>query len=113
MKIKILISKLKYRKLYKQYKDRKNGKPICDFEKGCGYYLPLGIIFAKIKGREETWDMKSGKKMKVKLIDYQAYSDPSDMTEWSKWQFLGYEGEKLYTEMSWLEYLQIYLNTNK
>lgn len=104
--MKDLISKLKNWKQYREWKSRKAGKPICDYEKGVGYYLPLGYIFGPpIVGRQETWEMESGKKMVVRCIDYEKFSDPPDMVKSSKWQFIQYVGSKPFAEMTWEEYI--------
>lgn len=95
---------LKFIRQYFAWRKRKSGKPVCDYEKGCGYYLPLGLISAKLIGREEDWEMSSGKIMRVKLISYKRFSDPDDMVESSCWQYLGYKGEKLFSDMTFKEF---------
>ena len=50
----------------KQWYDRKRGKPIVDYVKGCGYYFTTGIFNYSYKGKIEEWKMKSGKILIVK-----------------------------------------------
>jgi len=95
-------------KIYKEWKAIKNGKEVIHFRRGAGFYLPVGLIGAKLKGRIEEWKMKSGKTAIVKLIDYKTFEDPDDMVEESYWQFLGYKGEKQVREMSFKEYRKLF-----
>ena len=75
-----IISKLKNYNMYKDWKARKKGKPVCDFEKGPGYYPVID--------KQYEWRMPSGKIMLVKLIDSKTYEDPLTMVQWSKWEYL-------------------------
>ncbi len=77
-----------------------------DYEKGAGYYIPVGFIKNNNKCRVEKWRMESGKIGIFKLLDYTCYHDPNDMIESSWWQFLGYEGEKPLSEMTFNEFLE-------
>ena len=93
--------------VYIKWLERKSNKNICDYTKGCGYYLPLGLLGGTLIGKEEVWDMQSGRKMRVKLIGYKKYLDPSDMVHESYWQYIGYENEKMFSEMSFIEFLAV------
>lgn len=97
-----------FSKLREQYEQRTSGKPVIDCIKGCGYYLPIGLIGSKLEGRVETWGMRSGKKVMAKLIDYELCDDPHDMVRESRWQYIGYVGEKPFAEMTWEEYLELF-----
>ena len=99
--VKILLNLKKYR----HWKKRVAGEEFRDYRKGAGYYFTTGIIGVENIGKIETWDMKSGKRAIFKLIDYRLFSDPDDMIKWSDWQFLGYEGEKRLSEMTFDEFL--------
>lgn len=92
--------------LYKQWRRRKKGLDVCDYTKGCGYYITVGLLGHNPIGRESIWDMSSGKRMRVKLLDYKIFRDPNDMIEESYWQYIGYVGEKALSDMSWEEYLK-------
>jgi hypothetical protein len=100
-------------KLKKQWEDRKSGKEIVDFERGCGYYITLGLIFHNPIGKIQEWPMQSGKTMKVKLLSYERYSDPDDMVKSSKWQAMGYLGEKEFKDMTFDEYYDFYTKQEK
>jgi hypothetical protein len=91
--------------LYKRWNDVVSDRPTRDMRKGVGYYLPTGLIGLKNIGREEVWDMASGKRARVRLVDYSLFSDPDDMIKESWWQFLGYEGETPLAKMSFEEFL--------
>ena len=93
-------------KNYKDWEKRVSGKSVRDFKRGAGYYFPTGMLGAEVKGRVDILNMESGKRALFKLIDYKMFNDPSDMIEWSVWQFLGYEREKMLSKMSFNEYLE-------
>lgn len=93
-------------KLFFQWLKRRQGKPVVDYTKGCGYYLHTGLIFHDPRKHEHVWKMTSGKEMRVKLLDYSTFTDPHDMVRESTWQYLGYVGEKPFAEMSFREYLK-------
>lgn len=99
-----LLLKLQNYKIYKEWKNRISNKTIVDLEKGVGYYLnfPFGTRVGMIK----TFDMKSGKRALYKLLEYEKFNDPDDMTKSSKWQFLGYEGEVGVNYMSFEQFLK-------
>ena len=87
---------------------RRNGCDIVDRIEGVGYYLTLGVIGCSPKyGDIKEWKMESGKTMTVKLLSYEACSDPYDMVKSSRWQYLGYKNEKLASEMSYKEALEM------
>jgi hypothetical protein len=90
---------LKYIRLKRSYNKRKKEEYSCDYIMGAGYYdIP-------IKNGIKEFEMKSGKIGIYKLLDCDNYHDPSDMIKKSYWQFLGYKGEKLFTEMTFQDYL--------
>ena len=90
----------------KQWYDRKRGKPIIDYKKGCGYYLTTVIIGYDHRGKVEEWKMQSGKTLIVKCLDYVLCSDQRDMFRESYWQYIGYKGEKPLAEQGYFEYLK-------
>ena len=98
----------KYMQLYRQWLSRRRGDEICDREKGAGYYITLGLLFHDPVGKTQVWEMKSGKKMIAKLLSYRGCGDPPDMVRSSKWQYIGYEGETPFAEMTWREYLAVH-----
>lgn len=83
------------------------GKDCVGIKKGCGYYIPTGIIGVKNIGRIEEWPMKSGKTAIVKLIDYSCFSDPDDMIKESTWELLGYVGEPRISDMPFSEFKEL------
>jgi len=103
-----LINIVKNWSIYKNWKAIKNGKKVINQRKGCGYYLPVGLLFAKFEGKKEEWKMKSGKTALVELVSYKKFSDPDDMVKESFWHQRGYKGEKLFKEMSFEEYLLMF-----
>lgn len=112
--MKEIMFKLKNRKLWRHYKDRViKKKPIIDTKKGAGYYLTLGLLFVNNKDKVEEWKMESGKVGLWRLLEYRAFSDPDDMVKWSTWQFLGYKGEKLLTDMSFREFVEFKKKQNE
>lgn len=91
---------------YREYKDRLSGKKVVDYTKGCGYYLSYfyaGCWYDIFKSVHMT--MSSGKIGLYRLVNYKMYRDPSDMIEYTEWQFLGYKDEKLIADMTFEEYL--------
>jgi len=89
------------RSLHKEWRKRVAGDIIVDYRRGVGFYFQF---WRPQKGTITTMSMRSGKTMRVKLLDYRMFSDPNDMTEWSMWQYIGYLGEKLYSDMTFEEY---------
>lgn len=51
--------------------------------------------------------MTSGKIMNIKIIELDYYIDPRDMIESCWIQYLGYEGEKQFKEMSFIEFFKM------
>lgn len=98
---------------YRIWKRRIKEEVICDFKRGCGYYLTVGYSFPNPVGRIEKIAMKSGKTSISKLLSYKTYSDPSDMIKESYYQMLGYENEKLFKDMTFEEYLDSISDENK
>jgi hypothetical protein len=104
--IKELKYKIKFNKEYSNYKQiKKGGKPI-NMKRGAGYYIPSGIINVDVIGRKESIAMSSGRKAIAELISYETYFDPGDMVKESSWHISGYDGEKLFKDMSFEEYLK-------
>lgn len=95
--------------LYKEWKGRREGKVYADFRRGCGYYLTLGLLGHDVIKSNECveFKMKSGKVGLFKLVGYERYRDPDDMTKWSDWMFLGYKGETPVAEMSLYDFASL------
>jgi hypothetical protein len=101
--------KMKQHPLWNEYQKRVlDKKPICDHEKGCGYYLPetqIPLLGSAIKRHShDEWKMESGRIGIWKLLDYVTFSDPYDMVKDSAWQFLGYKGMKPIENMTFEEF---------
>jgi hypothetical protein len=103
-----LILKLKYWGYYKYWKMKKKGKKFNDFERGVGYYLPVGLITAKIIGTVWESEMKSGKTGIYECISYRTCKDPHDMIKTSQWDMIGYKGDVTIKDSTFREFLMIY-----
>jgi len=106
--MKTIILILKNWGIYKDWKQIRKGKKIINQRKGAGYYLPVGLLFVKLIGRKEEWEMESGKIALVELVGYTTFRDPDDMIEESLWHQRGYKGEKPFKEMTFEEYLSMF-----
>lgn len=110
-------AKRKKNPIWKEYEKRVINKlPCVDYVKGCGYYLPeTGLHFINIIDRHQAdeWEMQSGGTGIWKLLSYKLFHDPDDMVEESTWQFLGYKGEKLLSEMTFDEFTKFYMKNFK
>ena len=88
---------------------RKYNIPVVDYIRTCYYdqlnygYSFFGTPYLKEYQEWKTW---SGKVIKVKVLDYEFYSDPRDMMKFAIFQFLGYKEEKLLSEMNFKEYYE-------
>lgn len=91
-------------KLWMQWKRRINGKPIVDLTRTAGYFFPVGLIGYDPLKKEHLIDMKSGKLMITKLLDYELCRDPNDMIKWARYQYLGYQDETRFADMTWEEF---------
>lgn len=81
-----------------EWRKRKSGEEIRDWDKGCGYYsLPK-------HGEEVVFNLQSGKRGVYKFLGSENYWDPYDMIEHAWFQFLGYEGEKRFADMTFREF---------
>lgn len=103
--VKFIRESVLYYKVKKDWKDRKSGKKMFDYNMGAGYYLP-GQLFGYNNdiGMLREVQLQSGKVGIYKLLKVETYTDPSDMIENSYWQLMGYKGEKLFAETSFEEY---------
>jgi hypothetical protein len=92
-------------RLWLDWRKRVSGRAVIDWRRGPGYYLP-GQIFGYRRdiGRIETVDMTSGDRGVFKLLEIDLFVDPSDMIKESRWQLLGYEGQKPFSKMSFREF---------
>nr|WP_298672959.1 hypothetical protein [uncultured Prevotella sp.] len=99
----------KNRKEYRYWKYKKNGMKTVDATRGPGYYLNIAYFNHSDKGMKWESPMKSGKTGIYELIDYRRYSDPYDMVESSRWNFIGYKDEKPITECTFDEFMEIYI----
>lgn len=98
--MKEIIKIIKNWKLYMEWKSTLVGKKKHYFSMGCGFY-------SHRIGREEEFEMKSGKRAVLKLHDYKMFRDPYDMVKSSTWEFSGYVGEKKLSNMTFDEYLNL------
>lgn len=94
-------------KLFFYWRKVKAQKKHVLIKKGCGYYIPVGLIGVNPIGKKEEWPMKSGKTARVKLLSFKCFRDPSDMIEESTWAFLGYVGETPVKDMKFLEFIEL------
>lgn len=110
-----LFKRLADRKLIKENRDyydywkqvQRGDQPL--IRKGAGFYLNLGMLFSdNKKGKVEEWEMESGEIAKVKLIDYEACSDPKDMVKESWWLVLGYKGKTPLKETTFRQFMDEY-----
>ena len=107
---KLLFILLNY-KLYKYYHKKRKGKLLVDWHRGAGYYIMLNFCSGLYGDKHKTQEieMNSGKKAIYNLIEYKTFDDPSDMVEWSKWNFAGYKGVKLIRDcVTFYEFVNIY-----
>ena len=96
---------IKLIKIWFYWLGKKKGKLYNDYERGPGYYLPLGVFMGKdLEHYTWTTKMDSGKVATYQLTHYTTFSDPSDMVEKSQWNFIGYEGEKPIREYTFREF---------
>jgi len=95
-------------KAYKYWKAKRKGKKFCEHERGCGYYLTLGLLGHNVKGQKWETEMQSGKTGIYELVGYESFGDPHDMVKKSWWNFIGYKGIKPIKECSFNEFLSIY-----
>jgi hypothetical protein len=95
--------------ILEELNQRKSGKVFRDIRKGEGFYISR--MFNQ-REREHIFSFKS-KKGRFKLIDYAFKNDPTDMIDWSEWQFLGFEGEKSINDMNIDEYKKLIEELNK
>jgi hypothetical protein len=84
-------------RLWFDWRKRVSGHAVVDWTRGCGYYL-------RDIGRVETFAMQSCRRGVYKLLAVDTFSDPRDMIRESQWQFICYEGQKPFSEMSFREY---------
>jgi len=108
--MKEIIKILKNWEEYKSWKSIKAGKKPVNMQRGAGYYLTLGLIGVKNIGRTDRVKMSSGRTAIAELISYKSFRDPDDMVEESFWHVSGYEGEKLFKDMTFSEYLKSAFN---
>jgi len=101
-----IIQIIKNWKDYKSWREIIKGKKPINMKRGVGYYFPVGLLGATIKGRIDEVKMESGRVAIAELIDYSLFRDPSDMIEKSYWHVSGYKGEKLFKDMTFTEYLK-------
>lgn len=94
--------------LWRKWRKIKAGKEVVDLKRHAGYFFPVGMISYHPKDQPHLIKMQSNKLMRAKLLDYELYSDPDDMVKWAKYQYLGYNDEKLFSEMTWEEYHAIH-----
>lgn len=106
--MKRIILILKNYKYYKRWKRIKAGAKPIDYERGPGYYFTIGLLGYNPKGKIEETKMQSGKVGIYELVDYELYSDPSDMIKKSFWHFIGYKGIKPIKECTFNEFLELY-----
>ena len=95
---------------YKSWKAIKKGEKPINMKRGIGYYFTLGMIGVKNIGRIDKIKMESGRTAIAELISYKSFRDPGDMIEESLWHISGYEGEKLFLDMTFGEYLKSAFN---
>lgn len=99
---------LKNWRLYNHWKGiTKGNKPINE-TKGAGYYIIVGLLGHNPIGKIEIWDMTSGKQGIFELVNYECFSDPSDMIKNSWWHFVGYKNEKPIKDCTFREATEIY-----
>ena len=92
-------------RVWMDWRKRVSGRVVVDWSRGCGYYLPGQFSgYSRDIGRVETHALQSGNHGTYKLLSVDTYSDPSDMIKESRWQLLGYRGQKLFSDMSFREY---------
>ena len=103
-----ILSKIKYWKLYRRWRNRKTDKPYVDNTQGAGHYLFIGFGASTLIGSVEEQKMESGKIMLKKLLSYETFRNPKNMTRSSKWQYIGYKDETPFSEMEWPEYLKLF-----
>ena len=94
-------------KLWRQYKRLQAGKPHIDLTQYAGYFFPVGFAFSPL-ANEHLIKMTSGKVMRATLLSYKLYLDPHDMIEEANYQYIGYENEKTFKDMTWEEYHAFY-----
>jgi len=90
--------------LYLQWNKRRSGAKITDLTRECGYFFPVGMIGYDPIDKPHLIKMQSGKLMRAKLLDFLLYDDPADMVKEAHYQYLGYDNEVPFAEMSWDEY---------
>ncbi len=95
-------------KIWKHWRRIKKGVETRDFKRGCGYYIPVGLLGYNPIGKVEELEMKSGKIGLYKLVDYKTFRDPWDMVKESWWHFIGYKGHKAIKDCSFSEALSLY-----
>lgn len=106
--MKELLFILKNWKLYNHWKSITKGKKPVNETRGAGYYISVGIIGVNPIGKTEIWDMQSGRKAIFELVNYECFSDPSDMIRKSWWHFIGYAEEKPIKDCTFREAIEIY-----
>ena len=94
--------------LWLNWKRRKAGKPIVDLTRTAGYFFPVGLITYNPLASVHLIKMTSGKVMRATLLSYKLYLDPHDMIEEANYQYIGYENEKTFKDMTWEEYHAFY-----
>lgn len=101
----------KDRKIRKQWLKRTSGEPVVDWVRGFGYYLPsqlTGEASNEDLGLIQEIPLKSGRTGLYKLLSFNSWTKdllgPIDSIEESRWQLMGYKGEKLFADMSFEEY---------
>jgi len=94
--------------LWRKWKRIKAGKPIIDLTRTAGYFFPVGLITYNPLEKPHLIKMTSGKLMRAKLLNYKLYRDPDDMIEEANYQYIGYQDEKAFADMTWEEYHAFY-----
>lgn len=97
-------------KKWKHWRKIKKGVKTRDFRRGCSYYITVGLLGYNPIGKVEEMEMKRGKIGLLELVDYQTYSDPSDMIKESWWHFVGYKGQKAIKDCSFSEAVSLYFS---
>lgn len=85
-----------------EWRRRKKGEPVVDYVRGVGYYLND----KELKRDKHEILLHNGKVMMAKLVNYEFSKERKNQVVRAEYQFLGYKGERSFSDLSLFEYLK-------